>query len=336
MILVVIIMFKINYEYKSIFKDDINLFLQEKESILSSNTMIGYSSVLKDLDLWCIKNNISCPILTLDLINNWILQGCETKTHKISVIRELAKNMIKYGKKSYTIPKKYYKSNNQHTPYIFTDKEIQDFINYLDTIESIRGYNYRKETFSLIFQLLIFTGARKSDILNLKIKDVDIENNLIYINHGKNDIDRVLPIDKELMEKLKNYKELLGNYENENDYFFSNNSAKNNSRKKVSETTLFKIFRTGLGIINVPYKNVHEGPRIHDFRFTFIVKSIQKLVKEHKDLNVYLPILSKYVGHTTFNDTLYYFKPKQLIFSKENYQNNSLIPSLLEGDFDEE
>lgn len=326
---------KVNYDYKSIFKDDIEKFLKDKEIILSPITLFSYSSILKSFDIWCLKNDITNNILTFEIINNWILDGCETKSHKVSVIRELAKNMNNYGKNAYIIPKKYYRSNKRHVPYIFSDKEIVDFINYLSTIRNWQGFNYRKETFSLIFQLLIFTGARKSEILNIRISDVDFKNNLIYINHGKNDIQRKIPISKELSIKLNEYRDLMP-YQTEEDYFFSNMHSKINKRNKVSERSLFEIFRNALKEIGIPYKNIHEGPRIHDFRFTFIVKSIQNLVKENKDLNVYLPILSKYVGHTTFEDTLYYFKPKEVIFSKDNYQKNFLIPTLSEEEFYDE
>lgn len=327
---------KINYEFKSVFKDNINRFLNEKRLVLSPITIFGYSSVLKSFDLWCVENNILDSILTCDVVNKWITDGCETKSHKVSVMREFAKNMIKYDENAYIIPRKFYKTYDKHIPYIFSDQEILKFLNYLQNLKAIKGYNYRRETFLLIFKLLIFTGARKSDILNLKIKDIDYKQNLIHINNGKNDIDRVIPIDVNLMRELKQYKELIGYYDNVNDYFFSNMHKNNKVRNQVSDTSLFDIFRNGLKEIDVPYKNRKEGPRIHDFRFTFIVKSIQKLVVEKKDLNVYLPILSKYVGHTSLSDTLYYFKPKELIFSKDNYQKNSLIPTLVNGDFDEE
>lgn len=327
---------KLNYTYNSVFKNQINRYLNEKELVLSPITIFGYSSVLKSFDIWCIENNIVDSILSLNIINKWILEGCDTKSHKVSVMRELAKNMIKYGEQAYVIPKKHYKNNERHIPYIFSDKEIIDFINYLNDLKPCYGHIYRKETFLLIFKLLIFTGSRKADILNLKIKDIDFRQNLIHINHGKNDIDRIIPIDYELMDELNQYNKLIGYYNCENEYFFSNNHKNDKSRKKVSDTALFWVFRKGLKEINVQYKSRKEGPRIHDFRFTFIVKSIRKLVNENKDLNVYLPILSKYVGHTSLSDTLYYFKPKELIFSKENYQHNSLIPTIKESDFDEE
>ena len=103
-------MSKINYEYKSIFKDDIINFFKIKEAILSSTTLSEYSSVLKSFDLWCLNNNITSNVLTFEIINNWIMDGCETKSHKVSVIRELAKNMNNYTTGNYIIPKKIMKT----------------------------------------------------------------------------------------------------------------------------------------------------------------------------------------------------------------------------------
>ena len=126
---------KINYVFKSIFKDNINRFLNEKGLVLSPITIFGYSSVLKSFDLWCVENNILDSALTCDVVNKWIVDGCETKSHKVSVMREFAKNMIKYGENAYVIPKKFYKSNERHIPYIFSDKEILNFINYINNLK---------------------------------------------------------------------------------------------------------------------------------------------------------------------------------------------------------
>ena len=104
---------KVNYEYKSVFKDDIIDFLKIKELTLSPITLFGYSSVLKSFDLWCLKNDITNNVLTFEIINNWITDGCETKSHKVSVIRELAKNMNNYTTGNFIIPKKFYKNNTK-------------------------------------------------------------------------------------------------------------------------------------------------------------------------------------------------------------------------------
>ena len=62
----------------------------------------------------------------------------------------------------------------------------------------------------------------------------------------------------------------------------------------------------------------------------------RELIKNGKDLNVYLPILAKYLGHYSFTETLYYFKPINSLFEEINYKNNALIPKLDRSSFYDE
>ncbi len=331
---------KLKYEYKSVFKEELINLLNEKAQFLSSNTLNRYNEVLKLFDLWCIENKITTASLTQELTEKWMqkrnTENSLTRSHRCSITRELARNMLKNGKDAYIIPLKYYKGINEHKPYIFTDKEIIDLITYFNNIKENPRYCYRKETYSLIFKLLIFTGARKSEILNLKVKNIDYDKGIMSIIQGKEFVDRDIPLTDELTKELYNYYELLLHYGNDNSYFFSNIDIYKGERNRVSVNSLRNIFITALKDCNIEYKGISEGPRIHDFRFTFVVKSIQKLIKNGKDLKIYLPILSKYLGHYCLDETLYYFRPINTIFEEKNYINNNLIPKLERSDFYDE
>ncbi len=63
--------------------------------------------------------------------------------------------------------------------------------------------------------------------------------------------------------------------------------------------------------------------------------TIEKFISENKDLNVYIPILSKFVGHSSLVDTLYYFRLKYETFERISNANNTIIPNILEVNFDE-
>ena len=256
-----------------------------------------------------------------------------TRAHRATITRELARNMIKNGKDAYIIPKKLYKGINEHIPYIFKDEEILNLIHYFENIKEDPQFCYRKETYCLIFKLLIFTGARKNEILNLKVKDINFEKGIISIIQGKEYVDRDIPITNDLLDELKQYNDLLNIYGDDNSYFFSNINIYNKQRNKVSKGALKEIFYKALKASNIEYKGISKGPRIHDFRFTFTTKCIEKLIKEGKDLNVYLPILAKYLGHYKFTETLYYFRPINSIFEEHNYKNNNLIPNLDRSNF---
>ena len=137
------------------------------------------------------------------------------------------------------------------------------------------------------------------------------------------------------MTEMKKYYQLLNEYGDENSYFFSIIKS-NNKRNKVAASSLNYIFRKWLKECKIKYKGGHKGPRIHDFRYTFVVKTIKKLITEGKDLNVYLPILSKYLGHSNLSDTLYYYRPKYAIFDEDKYKCKELIPKLNKDDFYDE
>ncbi|NOT91989.1 tyrosine-type recombinase/integrase [Ferruginibacter sp.] len=58
-----------------------------------------------------------------------------------------------------------------------------------------------------IFATFMFAGLRKSELLNLKYADVDIENLTIFVNQGKGSKDRFIPMSQTLAKSLRNYVE---------------------------------------------------------------------------------------------------------------------------------
>lgn len=56
-----------------------------------------------------------------------------------------------------------------------------------------------------LFATIIYAGLRKSELLQLKFTDVDMDNRTILIRHGKGNKDRIIPISLALFESLKRY-----------------------------------------------------------------------------------------------------------------------------------
>ena len=56
-----------------------------------------------------------------------------------------------------------------------------------------------------IFSVLIFAGLRKSELLDLKVMDVNVENRTIFIHKGKGGKDRMIPINQTLAQSLQRY-----------------------------------------------------------------------------------------------------------------------------------
>src|SRR5438046_2045452 len=50
----------------------------------------------------------------------------------------------------------------------------------------------------------------------------------------------------------------------------------------------------------------HTGPRVHDFRHRFAIRTLLGWYREGTDVEKRLPALSTYLGHTCVRDTYWY------------------------------
>ena len=64
---------------------------------------------------------------------------------------------------------------------------------------------------------------------------------------------------------------------------------------------------TGFGMrYGIVELRIKDGPRVHDLRHTFAVRSMQKLKKSKSDIVTTLPYLSAYLGHCNMSATQIY------------------------------
>ena len=79
-------------------------------------------------------------------------------------------------------------------PYVPTEAEISK---YYKAVWQSRNMKY-----VVIVKTLLYTGARVSELINIKLSDVDLDNCQIRINHGKGNKDRIVPFPYAFMEVL--------------------------------------------------------------------------------------------------------------------------------------
>lgn len=137
----------------------------------------------------------------------------------------------------------------------------------------------------LVGQTLYFTGMRISECLNLQVDDVDLEENLIHIRHGKGNKDRFVPINAKLKELLVDYTE---NWRVNSNYFFATRISGSLSPTRVAK--VFSDTRKSLG-----WK---KQVTAHILRHSFA----SKLVKN----DVHLVKISKLLGHSSLKTTSIY------------------------------
>lgn len=157
----------------------------------------------------------------------------------------------------------------------------QEHINHLvNTINKSTDKNKYRDL--VIFAMLITTGCRREDVLNLEFQDINYARNEILLHHNKTGSGRVVQLPPLLKKTLLNYEK--ANPCSEPTAFAIRSRQSNKLSTSAYNDIIHKwIKRSG---INHLYKKDITG---HAFRHTFITNSIRNNFSDQKIMD--------YTGH---------------------------------------
>lgn len=242
-----------------------------------------------------------------------------------NAVQVLSKYLVSKGIDSYLYPKcREIKSSFQ--PYIFSDRELADFFNACDNTKTPNLV--RNDVVSLIFRMIYSCGLRASEVVNLKVRDVDLVQGTISIKEAKFGKERLLPVHDSLLKRMKIYhSKVLTEYGPDAPFF------PNGRGGHYTTGGLYSIFRERLFAAGISHGGKGHGPRVHDLRHTFAVHSLRKAVLNGDDINSMLKYLSVYLGHSDVLSSENYLRLTADVFPHiicctEKYSN--VIPKMEE------
>lgn len=222
------------------------------------------------------------------------------------------------------------KPKKNFTPHIYTQKELDNIFNTCDNLEC--NYITRDSLYIMMPSLVRFlfgTGVRIGEALDLKEEDLNLIHNYLTLRDTKSGKERLLPFSESLAVVLRQYHKHRSrlNPQKMNDFFFITARG-----RKCHPGQIYKVFRKILDRAGIPFKGGHYGPRVHDLRHTFAVRSLVSMIANGMDVYCSLPILSAYLGHQSLEATNQYVRLTAeqhpgLIQSLENIFIN-VFPSL--------
>lgn len=302
-------------KFNSIFKEEFYDYVNYKKSIGYNYTNRSSYSNIEILDKFFVELNLKEKIINNQIFEKWLLKcsnfSGSTKQSYYNAIHGFGTYLINHGYTNISInqfPSCPYK-RDAFIPYIFTKEEIYNiFKNSKD-----------KEMLHLMLYLLYNCGLRIGEVVNLKLKDLNVVNQTILIENSKNNKSRLIPLTSSIFKLLYNYSS--SNNLLDNDYIFENN----HKRRSVIEKARKQFYKT-LELSKIPKKNNNKYPRLHDLRHTFAVHALEQMQNKNFDLYVSLPILSVYMGHESIVETEYYLRLvpeyENKVLTSKNYLEN--------------
>ncbi len=286
------------------FGDLLIQFVQFKQSL--GYKYIAEEEMLKRFSKFTVNYTVKDYILTKKLVDAWTekrpTERDVTREKRINNIRQFAKYLADLGYEAYIPYCKIKVDRNSYVPYIFTQEQLRSFFAVCDDIKP-HPLSNRHLFLPAIYRLLYGCGLRISEALALKLRDVDLKDGIVTIHGAKFSKDRLTPMSSSLQLYLKRYFVKVHGVSEPEDYFFIKKD-----KTPIASSTVYKSFRNLLWQSGISHGGKGRGPRLHDFRHTFAVNSLNNMVKNGLDLYCALPVLSTYLGHVSTTATEKYLR----------------------------
>lgn len=201
----------------------------------SKHTIKSYTSMFSEFINYF--NNTNLDEITEDHIKEFQLYLVKDKNistsyqnQSINAIKFYYEHVLGRKKETYKLerPKK-----ERKLPVVLSKKEVNDIFNQIDNIKH-----------QCILNLIYSAGLRISEVVNLKIKDIDSKRMLIHIKSGKGKKDRVTLLSERILLILREYyleykpKEYV--FEGQNGGIYSVRSIEKFFKKALSKTKIKK------------------------------------------------------------------------------------------------
>lgn len=307
-------------EFESIYADFIKQYIEFKRSLGYEYRHAEFR--FRVFDRFAIRKKCVKVGITKELFEEWaepaINEKESTRYRRVNEIINFSRYLNTLGIDSYC-PKNITHTASNFVPYIFTHEEIERFFIACDEIVNPNIYPTKFiYTVPALFRLLYGTGLRISEALHLETLNVNLQEGYLILHHTKNHTDRLVPFSDSVKEALQQYSSYRDKIFGTNTkYFFA--KAGN---LHWSTSIAYEYFRRILVQAKIPH--TEKGPRLHDFRHTFSVHTLAEMSEQGLDLYYSLPILSKYLGHTSLEATDQYVRLTAEMYPKLLQQANQL------------
>jgi integrase len=292
---------KSSYDLKSDLKDIISQYIKEKQK--TGFKFERQERYLRHFDSFYFYNGYNGINLTKPMLNEFIYNKQERPVshyNKEVVMKNFALYLKNHGYDVYEPQIRTVLPRSNFIPHIYTKEELERFFLAVDSYPMSEN-SYRNTVDPVLFRFLYSTGARLSEALNLTITDVNLDDGIVTIRHGKNNKDRLIPMAQSLTERMRTYMESFHRFSKDSTFFFP--GAK---MRCMDKSTAYNHFRDYLLMADIPH--TATGPRIHDFRHGLAVSCLKKWALAGIDLTNMLPYLAAYMGHSDFRATQYYLR----------------------------
>jgi len=276
-----------------------------KEKNFSRNTVIAYRKDLETFKLFCLDHyeisNISK--VTYPIIRDWIINLSEKNLSPLTINRKIS-SLNKYydfllkTQVNKVSPLKNHKRLKVQKKLIIPFSEDEVF-----KVIDVFSNDFEGKRNLLIVDTLYSTGIRRDELINIKLNDVFLSENLIKVL-GKRNKERLVPVLGNLNKRIKDYLSLRKEVSLSSSYLFITNKG-----KSIGPSLVYRVVKKYFSKVSTKVKT---SP--HVLRHSFATH----MLNNGADINS----IKEIMGHSSLASTQIYTKiklPKIINDYKKNH-----------------
>jgi len=245
-------------------------------------------------------------VITTKLALEWATQPTDCQpsqwANRLGMVRRLAQYVSALDPRTEVpppglLPHRYHRK----APYLYREEEVRRLIRTARELDSPK--HLRGATASTVFGLLAATGMRVGEAIGLDRLDVDLQQDLLTVRHAKGNRSRLVPLHPSTRKALRRYERLRDQLCPKcvsPSFFISDRGA------RLIDCTVRYWFICVSHQTGLRQPTDHRGPRLHDLRHLFSIKTLLHWYRTDRDVETHLPELATYLGHRHVADTYWY------------------------------
>jgi len=220
---------------------------------------------------------------------------------RLMAVRGFARHVASLNPKTEVPPPGILPPLKRPKPHVYSNAEINALLAAALALPPADGL--RRWTYHCFFGLLAVTGLRLSEAIGLQLVEVDLQAGVLTVRQSKFGKSRLVPLHPTTRAALRRYAERRDAHVGSRcgPHFFVAQSG-----GRLPQSSVRRVFMQLSREIGLRRPGERTGPRIHDIRHRFAIRTLVCWYREGTDVEKKLPVLSTYLGHTWVRDTYWY------------------------------
>ena len=220
---------------------------------------------------------------------------------RLSDVRGFARHVASFDPRTEVPPAGLLPGWKRAKPYVYSDAEIAALLKAALALPPKDGLN--RWTYHTLLGLIAVTGMRISEAMGLERNDVDLVTGVLTVRLTKFGKSRLVPLHATTCEALRSYADRRDAHLGSrcgSTFFVTGQGG------RLLHQYVYRVFWRLSREIGLRSPGERTGPRVHDFRHSFAIRTLLDSYREGKNVESQLPVLSTYLGHAYVRDTYWY------------------------------